>query len=182
MAFLKRRDYEQIIKTEHLNQLLGENLDYALQQDQNAAISEASAYLRMVYDVGKVIIDIPDWSSDKSYVAGDFVWYDDNIYKALVDVPGAGTNATTPINDNSWQLDDPRDAKILQVIIEITLYYSHKRVSPTQVPHHRLLSHAQALEYLKMLSQGALDANLPDAEDVSIPVTFYGRKRECWTW
>jgi hypothetical protein len=182
MGFLKRRDYEQTIKSEHLNQLLGQNLDYALEQDQNAAIVEASAYLRVAYDVDKILLNIPDWSADKSYLKDDYVWYNDNIYKALVDIPGAGSNAVTPTIDSSWQLDDPRDAKLLQVIIDITLYHAHKRVSPTQVPHHRLLSHAQALEYLKMLSQGALNANLPDIEDPSLPITFKGRSRECWMW
>ena len=182
MGFLKRRDYEQTIKSEHLNQLLKENLDYALEQDQNASIAEASAYLRVAYDVEKILLNIPDWLANKSYVTGDYVWYNDNIYKALVDIPADGSNATTPTVDSSWQLDDPRDAKLLQVIIDITLYHAHKRVSPTQVPHHRLLSHAQALEYLKMLSQGQLNANLPDIEDASIPITFKGRPRECWTW
>ena len=54
-----------------------------------------------------------------------------------------------------------RNLDLVQNIVDLTIYYIHKRISPRAIPSIRIESYTDVLEWLKMVNAGKLNLNLP---------------------
>jgi hypothetical protein len=66
---------------------------------------------------------------------------------------------------------DDRHDQLLGVIIDLSLYYLHKRLNPRKIPAHRKDSYEEAMNWLMMVRDGDLLPDLPvpaeeDQEDI----------------
>ena len=76
-----------------------------------------------------------------------------------------------PTDTAKWTEGDPRDAKILQIVIDVTLYHLHSRINPRQIPAHRIQRRDEAIAWLKMINKADIDVDLPvlqDADGVNV--------------
>ncbi len=179
MSFIKRRDYETAIKADDLAQIIPNELDEVLAQAEQAAIIEVQSYLRSVYDVSKIFLPLPEWSSQTAYEADYAVWFEDAIYVALSDI---SANGADPSANSDWELNDIRDQKILQVTIDIILFHIHKRISPRQIPQHRLIAHDMAINWLMGIRDGKMSTTLPEVEEPLSHPKIMGQERRAWYW
>ncbi|MBS1506048.1 MAG: hypothetical protein JSS79_05320 [Bacteroidetes bacterium] len=188
--FVKRSDFQTVITADQLEQLVPDALDSVLNQQIDAATIEVQAYLRSVYDMSLVMPPIYDWSPYVIYNANDAVWYNNLIYVLLPSGTAgsgyasvnSGTNGIlSPDVDINWQQNDFRDQKLVQIMIDIVLFFIHKRVSPRQVPQHRLTAYDMAIHYLDELRKGNLSSNMPTVpQPVDHPNVWSIQPRQQW--
>jgi len=190
MSFIQRSDFETVITSDQLEQLVPDALDIVLNQAIDAAMIEVQSYLRSVYDMAQVFPPIYNWSAYVAYNANDHVWYNNLIYILLPSgtsgsgyyTANAGTaGVLTPDLDVNWVQNDFRDQKLVQILIDITLYHVHKRVSPRQVPQHRLIANDMAIHWLDALRKGDLSSALPTVPSpVDHPNISSTEPRQSW--
>lgn len=180
--FLKRTDYYQSIREEHLDDILDSSLDQFLEAAEDAALSEMQLYLRGNFDLAILFPTIRDWSPVTEYLCHSYVWYDFKIYQAKQDVTPSGSNGSLPPETDTefWKLNDPRDPFLKQTLIDIVLHNIHKTISPREIPKHRLIAYDQAIYKLKMLRDGELSSDLPTIENPMTSPTITGDERNTW--
>lgn len=120
MRFLLPRDYNAQLR-HSVKQAISRSNDYTIEDAEDAAIEQASGYLRSRYDVSKVFAPIPAHDADTQYNEGEYV-YDpvdarNTIYMALVDNPSADLK-----NTNDWKPKDPRNRHLITIIIDLSAY------------------------------------------------------------
>lgn len=198
--FLRKKDYESLIKSDHLDTVLSQ--DDGLRIDRElAAQEEMSSYLRARYDVAQIFHEMtaytpdalyqpgalveytePAYDNTASYDTGQRASYQGTIYEATEDgITGAwdaskwtaiADNETlysstaegtgnTPDNTDYWKPGDTRHQQILMYMIDITLYHLHARINPRNVPELRMQRRDEAIKWLKAVSDGKLQPNLP---------------------
>jgi len=59
------------------------------------------------------------------------------------------------------QKDDQRNAFIVMICLDCTLYHLYSSLSPNKIPVHRSERYADALDWLKNISKGTASADLP---------------------
>jgi hypothetical protein len=79
---------------------------------------------------------------------------------------GAGTaysvTAGTVLTDTTkWTKADNRSQQMVMMMVDITLYHLHSRISPRNVPDVRVKRYDEAVNWLKAAGQGKITANLP---------------------
>jgi hypothetical protein len=181
--FVKRIDFETAIQLDQLDQIIPIEEDYVFNQAIQAGLIEVQSYLAPVFDISKVFPALPEWNANATYFKDEAVWYNNKIYVAKVEILPYSTSGTSPNIDSNWQLNDIRDQKILQVLIDIVLYHIHKRVSPRQVPQHRLFNHDLAINWLTGLRDGKLASNLSKIEEPATnPDVYSVYERQLWRY
>ncbi len=73
---------------------------------------------------------------------------------------GIPTN-TAITNITYWTQGDNRGQQMVQVCINLVLYYAHARISPTSIPVHIKENYRDAIEWLKDAGDGMITPNLP---------------------
>jgi hypothetical protein len=182
MSFLKRKDFEISIQGDHLYQLVGDDMEFVLNQSIIAGQVEMESYLRSVFDLTQIFPKIEDWTPNKAYAKDTPVWYEDELFVAAEEIVADGTNAEIPGQSIKWIFEDPRDQRLVQVLIDIVLYHIHKRVSPREIPTHRLVAYDQALYWLKSIREGQLSSSLPMVENPLTSPTIVSQPRQNWRW
>lgn len=131
------------------------------------------------YSEGALVwVNAGDWATEASYSIGDLVavpspgvgvyvsltnsntanspvstpahWslfapLDATIYRALEDTSALQTDIT------AWQAQntDPRQQKLVQLVVDVALYDLHSRIKPRQIPEHRIQRRDDAISYLR---------------------------------
>lgn len=67
---------------------------------------------------------------------------------------------TLPTNTTFWTKGDNRSQAMVMYIIDMALYYLHKRIAPRSIPDIRVKAHDDAISALKKYSLGQTTANL----------------------
>jgi hypothetical protein len=62
--------------------------------------------------------------------------------------------AGTPLTDNRWVAGDNRGQRLLEVLIDITLYKIHSRIAPRNIPELRVKNYDDALKWLQDAATG----------------------------
>lgn len=146
-SFIRDHDFVSAIRTEQLTKIIeGES---SIKNDAIAASeTEIKSYLRAKYDIDAIFQSISDYDVAVAYSHGDVV-HDlanpGNYYTAIGDV----TAGTALSDDTKWTLGDPRDKLIVEFMIDLILYRIHSRVSPNQIPTHRIDRRDDAISFLK---------------------------------
>lgn len=78
---------------------------------------------------------------------------------------GAGTaysvTNTLPIITTAWAAADNRTQSILMVVIDVTLFHVHSRISPRNIPDLRKDRYSNAIQMLQAFARGEMTAKLP---------------------
>lgn len=181
--FLRIEDYWSYIQEDDLNVILSDTLgnpDQAfLLQAENASVGQIKSYLSPRYDVEKIFRDLKIWVITTAYVIGDYVAFatiSDDIYTALTDTTGSSPDS----NPNDWEKVDGRDALIVSLVIDVTLYNIHSRINPRNVPEIRLQRRDESIKWLTMVSKAEVQADLPRLEDdvTGLSIQFGGETKK----
>jgi phage gp36-like protein len=98
------------------------------------------------------ITDIPRGSVFPDSLGGADFWGTGTAYSVA-----AGTALTDP----KWTKADNRSQQMVMVMIDVTLYHVHSRISPRNIPDLRVKRYDEAIDWLKAAGQGKITANLP---------------------
>ena len=96
-----------------------------------------------------------------AYTTGQRVSYNSTIWEALANntgkTPGTDIEKWKPI---SYTAGDNRNQKLVQSMVDITLYHLHSRIAPRNVPQLRVKRYDDAILYLESCSKGLVSLNL----------------------
>lgn len=162
-------DYNAITSEEDLL-VLSDSTDEFLTQCNRIAIDEAAGYLTSIYDVEALFLDPVEYNISTAYSENDRIYTIDYItdgssfytfYTCIEDAP-AGTSLT---NTTYFEEGDARDQKLIEVIMTISLYHLHKRLSPNNIPDFRRISYdgdgdadrMSAIKWLTMVQNGEIN-------------------------
>ena len=157
--------YESYIQGSILQGITGANSPVLLAQCEAAARVELSSYLNQRYDLTNVLKDLVLYSPTTTYAVGDLI-YDailPDIYEA-VNIAPAGTSLTDTFY---FRAGDPRNALIIQYLVEIVLFNIHKRISPQNVPAIREIAYDNAIRWLIGVQRGNITPKLPSLNNSS---------------
>lgn len=93
------------------------------------------------------------------------------------------TPGTLPTNTSAWTKGDNRSQLAVFNCVHISLYNLSKRVAPQNVPANRLKSYKEALNWLMAVSQGDLNAELPELQpNTGNPIIWGGSVKRNNKW
>ena len=126
---------------------------------ENAAVEQIKTHLRKRYDVNEMFIDVRIWSGIVTYSIGDHVEHEGSIYYASQ----ASTNEDpSAVDSEYWTLGDLRDPYLILIVLNITVYHLHTKVSKRLTPQDVADNYADALDWLKGVSKGEFVPNFPE--------------------
>lgn len=67
--------------------------------------------------------------------------------------------------DNLGEQIDTRNAFVVMITIDCTLYHLYCSIAPNKIPEHRSNRYQDALEWLKLMAEGKGNADLPLIKD-----------------
>lgn len=185
--FVLLHDLNTIATEEDLNVITSQNLPL-INQTTEMAIDEASAYLRVKYDLDRL------FQAPELYSTGDTYTIHDRIYTSGTEIThytciATGATSGTPITDTTFfKVKDSRDNKLLEVIMSISLFYLHKRLSPNNIPFHRVMAYdgngdtniMSAIKWLGIVQDGSIELEWPKGgEDTCIDIDNDGIPDYC---
>lgn len=68
---------------------------------------------------------------------------------------------TLPTDTTKWTAGDNRTQSVLMIVIDITLYHLHSRISPRNIPDLRRDRYMNAIDMLRAFARGEMTAKLP---------------------
>jgi hypothetical protein len=165
--FLLKKDFFQFIAETDFNKLIGynQNGDVIWINEVPRAIETISGYIRARYDVSEVFKNTNDFDSTLVYTAGQYVWYNDLMYKCIL----ASETAQSITDTTYWIQEDYRNPKIIELVADICLYNFFSRLNSVDIPTYRKERYdgnsdkqiGGAIGYLKNVSKGNIEPNLP---------------------
>jgi len=181
MGFILKDDLNAIATSEDIS-ILSDANDRILEQCNKIACDEAMGYLAGKYNIDKIFAN-PKLYDDTI----DTYKIDDRLYvvnSATTEVTHyscimSGMTSGTTITDTTYFKEgDIRDYKLLEVVMSMSLFYIHKRLSPNNIPLFRIISYdgngndkiMSAIKWLTMIQTGLIQPYnwLLKADDVTI--------------
>ncbi len=106
--------------------------------------------------------DFTAWSSVTAYVTGNVVSYGGLIYQAQA----ASTNKTPGTDFTkwaviSWASGDNRNQKMVEVMVDISVYKINKQIAPRNITQSRMDANDIAIQWLDMARKGNVQTDLP---------------------
>lgn len=167
MAFLRLKDYDQLIQQDNLEVVTDDDLAIRREGELDAQ-AEVESYLCHRYDVAKIYPDLVKFTAGDTYDTGDLVAYPGvggKIYSAKED----GVTDSPADDPGKWQEGDTRSPLIKRVTIDLALYHLHARVNPRNIPELRMTRRDEAIAWLKMVNAGKITPKLPLLQDPLTP-------------
>ena len=133
----------------------------------------------VAYAVGEYVYfnpDVSNWSAVKAYQVGDYVYYNGNTYRVILtttagDLPTDVTKfAQTSINRKIYKViapaspgsdvsntslfivEDPRDAHLVSLVLDVFMHQAFKRVVNRNVPKQYVTNYDITVQYLKEIA------------------------------
>lgn len=199
--FILPNDFRSIATEEDLVVLSDDNFKI-IQQCNKIAVDEAAGYLSTKYDVTKLFLDPIEYQSGTLYTKGSRLYLVETepIGSPSVEVPTGelihytcikdlipGSPSIQITNTEYFEEIDDRDQKLLEVIMSISLFYIHKRLSPNNIPTFRVMSYdgngsetiMSAIKWLGLIQAGKLFpygwellSDEPETIDPEVPVEY----------
>jgi hypothetical protein len=132
------------------------------------------------HDLFYVTLPKPEYNVTLKYLAGDQVFYNNKTYTASRESTsiypddttygaqywGGGTPysvaaGTLPTDTTKFTSGDNRSQKIVELMVDITLYKIHSRIATNNVPEVREMNYAAATAWLKQCAGGDVTADIP---------------------
>lgn len=168
--FLVKDDYLPIIREDRLNEVVEDN-DTILEKALPASLEEVAGYTRHRYDFDLTYKSVTTSTTDTVPAAttGDRFYQSTTglHYKAIAD------GGTTLTDANSFEQTDDRNAKLVEVMVDVVLYNIHSRINPKSIPTTRRIRYdgddpeqrGGALGWLKAVQKGTITPDLPVITD-----------------
>jgi len=177
-TYIRRPDTTLFLQSDHLDKILGSS-NGILEQAIRTAEEEVWAYLGTCYDLqDEYFAPLSDWSGSTTYLIGDAVWFDDGTNEQVYTCT-AETLGDDPTEAAFWEKADPRSPLLIALIVDITLYHLHSRVSPRQIPELRLMRYEAAMDKLKKACNTALPFPRKTEDDYFTP-RLSGSAKKDW--
>jgi hypothetical protein len=114
---------------------------------------------------------IPPYKRDSNGIIVNYAYVNSTglIYKCIADSTNENPQSTTL----KWQEIDPRDALLVRMATDITLFYLHTRINPRKIPQLRTEMYNQAKEWLTGVKDHEMTPDLPKPIkplDIDIPL------------
>ena len=95
---------------------------------------------------------------------------DNNLLSGFIDIAGYIDDLTewTVVASNFWTTGDNRNKKLVELMVDITVYHLLARIKPRNISEIRLNRYEQAVEYLARVAKGSVNIDLN---------THYDKKR-----
>lgn len=163
-GFILIQDFNAIATEEDMVVLSSDNINI-IKQCNAIAIAEACAYLSVKYNVEKLFADPKLYSETAAYKINDTVYIIDEDGKLLIYTCVEDTTPGTELTDTDYFINiDLRDQKLLQVVMAISLFYIHQRLSPNNIPTFRVIAYdgngnpaiMSAIKWLTNVQEGKL--------------------------
>lgn len=167
MGFILKDDLNAIASSDDIL-ILSDASDRILEQCNKIACDEAKGYLAGKYNIDTI------FASPKLYDDSiDTYQINDRLYvvnSATTEVTHyscimSGMTTGTTITDTLYFKEgDTRDYKLLEVVMSMSLFYIHKRLSPNNIPLFRILAYdgngndkiMSAIKWLTMIQSGII--------------------------
>lgn len=187
--FLLKSDFYRVISQTDFNLLINNN-DSVWQNELNTSIETVSSYLRARYDVVNIFKSFSVWSVTAQYAIGDWLASATDVKYICIAAPPVGTVLT---NTTYFTQTDPRNCKIVEVVVDIVLYNLFARLNNYDIPALRKERYdgndpkqqGGAIGYLKNVSKGLIMPNLPLVEsrqtDQTGNIIMYGNASDSET-
>lgn len=168
MGYIIKDDFNAIATIEDV-QIISDASDRILEQCNKIACDEAKGYLSGKYNIEKIFADPKLFDEDTLYNIGDRIYTINSAtteathYECIMSGMTAGIGNT--VTDTFYYVEnDTRDSKLLEVVMSMSLFYIHKRLSPNNIPTHRILSYdgngndkiMSAIKWLTMIQTGLI--------------------------
>ncbi len=167
--YLHPGDYSIQIRSEIKN-LVGGADEKKLILAEHAAVGQMKSWLKKRYDIGKILFLLKgEHNQTLAYSLGDLVYYKENgetvedykVYEATADI--AANTAWAPAN---WTLFTERNPFVILYLVDLTLYHLHSKDASRVIPKVREDRYQDALDWLKGVAEGMIDADLPQVSEL----------------
>jgi hypothetical protein len=166
--FIIKDDFKSHITLADLDRVTDSN-DAIWQQNLGIAIEFESSFMRQRYDVDAVFTPIETWV-DQDWPIGTRVQDGGLLYYAIQSV----TTGTLISDTDFWTQADNRNQKIVEITIDIILFNIYNRLNGSEIPNYLQIRYdgadgqqrGGAVGYLKEISKGTVQADLPLLADV----------------
>jgi hypothetical protein len=172
--FILPNDFRSIATEEDLVVLSDDNFKI-IKQCNKIAVDEAAGYLSTRYDVTKLFLDPVEYQSGTLYTIGTRLYVNELLGSPAIETGEvihyvciknliSQSPAIQITNTEYFEERDSRDQKLLEVIMSISLFYIHKRLSPNNIPTFRVMSYdgngsetlMSAIKWLGLIQLGKL--------------------------
>lgn len=183
--YLSPADYSIQIRSE-IKTLLSGASDRKMIIAETAAVNEMKSYLKRRYDVDNIFFLLKgEYDNATPYIIDNRVYYKpdpidpDEDYQVYVNIQdGTGQAPTVPVY---WSLDTARNPFVILKLVDIVLYHLHSKEAARAMPKIREDRYQDALDWLKMVGKGTIDADLPllpDESDTNQEIRFGSKTLE----
>lgn len=178
MGFIQINDYRAIATDADLDVLSDQNAKI-IEQCNKIAIDEAKAYIASKFDVVKIFLSPTEFNAVTPYSINDRIYVVDtgttevthyhciatgNTEYTGTTISGETYTGATIDNTTYFQEGDLRDNKLLEVVMSMSLFYIHKRLSPNNIPLFRSIAYdgngnldiMSSLKWLGLIQNGSL--------------------------
>lgn len=162
MLFLVPPDFEFQVRSE-IKALLKGQSQTKLLKAETAAAGQMRNYLRR-YDLDRIFLRVKEYRETSIYYPGDLVYYyaeGENEEEGTIYTCHAESSGQSPDEASHFTKQDPRNAYIIMCMIDLLLYHLHSGTSTRAIPEHRYDRYQEVLEWLKGVSAGEIEADLP---------------------
>lgn len=155
----------------------------------SATLPTNASFFDFIAESGIYYIAYPDpYDEDQIYSEDDLVYYSHEIYKKNSTVYTADQLPILPTDtnyfdrirttlysdeltitgvepsDSAWTFGDNRNQSIVECIVHMTLNKLHSLINPRNIPQLRRDNFSMAIEMLKQMQKGEIEADLPDRQ------------------
>jgi phage gp36-like protein len=162
--YLTPADYDFQIRSE-IKKLLQGQSKHRFSLAETAAVGQMKSFLSRRYDTAKIFFQVSEFDFGKAYVPGNLVYYKEeteteDAYKVYecIQISAGGI---LPTDTNYFAESFKRDPFIIMYLVDITLYHLYSAQARLQMSEPRITRYDEALEWLKLVGAGKLDADLP---------------------
>lgn len=183
MGFILKDDLNAIANQDDIT-ILSDADDRILEQCNKIACDEAKGYLAGKYNIAKIFADPKLFDDSLLYNIGDRLYVVNSATTELTHyscITSGMTTGTTITDTTYYKEGDTRDYKLLEVVMSMSLFYIHKRLSPNNIPMFRYLAYdgngndkiMSSIKWLSMVQSGLIQpygwSLLADDEDIIDP-------------
>ena len=170
-SFILPQDYDVLITDDQLTQVTTDqkNIDVCLLQSEE----EVKEWLRHRFDVE---FDMRPFQIS-STGTGVTATKDDRIYQSTTEIfyiCTADATSESLTDTNFFTVQDDRNRKLVQVVVDVFLYHLHTRLNPRNIPVHRRLRYdgdgdiekaMSAVKWCSMVQKGTITPALTPSLD-----------------
>ncbi len=182
MSFLNDTDYKVYIKDEHLETVTSSSEEIRLKAEL-AGLEEMQSYLRTRYDIPLIFFDVDEWDELIAYVIDGHVIFNEVVYKSKT----GNIDKQPDESPADWEIGDDRNQVVIMYLVDLIIYHLHTSINPRNIPELRGIRYDAAITWLRAVSIGELEPNLPklkdaDGNETNLAISFDSKLKQFNDW